>query len=92
VSYRLRLIHIIPDWTARIALLSGDSMVQWRALAKDGAELPRQQQSMRRAEFIAGPGETMDFEYQPAAAGMLRLRVAQRTGIWKVELPIRVEP
>jgi hypothetical protein len=47
---------------------------------------------MRRAEFIAGPGETMDFEYRPTAPGMLRLMVAQRTGIWKVELPIRVEP
>jgi FtsP/CotA-like multicopper oxidase with cupredoxin domain len=92
VSYRLRLIHIIPDWTARIALLNGDSVVQWRALAKDGAELPPQLQSMRRAEFIAGPGETMDFEYRPTAPGMLRLMVAQRTGIWKVELPIRVEP
>ena len=92
VSYRLRLIHIIPDWTARIALLNGDSVVQWRALAKDGAELPPQLQSMRRAELIAGPGETMDFEYRPTAPGMLRLMVAQRTGVWKVELPIRVEP
>ena len=36
--YRLRLIHIIPDWTARIALLRGDSVLSWRALAKDGAE------------------------------------------------------
>jgi FtsP/CotA-like multicopper oxidase with cupredoxin domain len=92
VSYRLRLIHIIPDWTARIALLSGDSVVQWRALAKDGADLPSQLQRMRSAEFIAGPGETMDFEYRPVTPGMLRLRVAQRTGLWKVELPIRVEP
>jgi hypothetical protein len=39
-SCRLRLIHIIPDWTARIALLQGDSVLSWRALAKDGAELP----------------------------------------------------
>jgi manganese oxidase len=39
-SYRLRLIHIIPDWTARIALLQGDSVLSWRALAKDGAKLP----------------------------------------------------
>jgi hypothetical protein len=38
-SYRLRVIHIIPDWTARIALLQGDSVLSWRALAKDGAEL-----------------------------------------------------
>jgi FtsP/CotA-like multicopper oxidase with cupredoxin domain len=91
-SYRLRVIHIIPDWTARIALLRGDSVLNWRALAKDGAELPPHQQTVRASEFIAGPGETMDFEYRPAAPGMLRLLVMQRTGVWKMELPIRVKP
>lgn len=90
-SYRLRLIHIIPDWTARIALLQGDSVLSWRALAKDGAELPPHQQTVRAAAFIAGPGETMDFEYQPPAPGILRLVVMQRTEVWKMELPIRVE-
>jgi len=91
-SYRLRVIHIIPDWTARIALLRGDSVLSWRALAKDGTELPPHRQTTRPSEFIAGPGETMDFEYRPAAPGVLRLLVMQRTGIWKMELPIRVEP
>lgn len=38
----------------------------------------------------AGPGETMDFEYRPAAPGMLRLEVMQRQGLWKTQLPIRV--
>ena len=90
-TYRLRLIHLIPDWTARIALLQGDSVLSWRALAKDGAELPSHLQTARPAELIAGPGETFDFEYRPAAPGMLRLMVMQRTGIWKMELPIRVE-
>lgn len=27
-TYRLRLIHIIPDWTARISLVQGDSILQ----------------------------------------------------------------
>ena len=67
-------------------------MVHWRALAKDGAELPPHRQTIRAADLIAGPGETMDFEYRPAAPGMLRLLVMQRTGVWKTELPIRVEP
>lgn len=92
-SYRLRLIHLIPDWTARIALRMGDSVVHWRALAKDGAELPPHRQTVRAADFIAGPGETMDFEYRPVAPGMLRLEVMQRTGAWKIApLPIQVEP
>ena len=41
----------------------------------------------------AGPGETFDLEYRPAAPGLSRLEVLQRTGVWKVApLPIRVEP
>ena len=89
--YRLRLIHIVPDYTAWIALLSGDEPVQWRALAKDGAELPAAAQTMRRAALLAGPGETMDFEYTPTAPGLLRLEIEQRTGAWKNALPIRVQ-
>jgi hypothetical protein len=34
----------------------------------------------------------MDFEYRPTAPGLLRLEVAQRTGLWKTELPVRVDP
>jgi FtsP/CotA-like multicopper oxidase with cupredoxin domain len=90
-TYRLRLIHIIPDWTTWIALLRGDSPEQWRPLAKDGAELPRAAQQVRKSTLLAGPGETMDFEYTPTAPGLLRLEVEQRTGAWKTEMPIRVE-
>jgi hypothetical protein len=64
--------------------------VQWRALAKDGAELPRHLQTMRAASLLAGPGETMDFEYRPMVPGLLRLDVAQRSGVWKIQLPVRV--
>jgi FtsP/CotA-like multicopper oxidase with cupredoxin domain len=90
-TYRLRIIHIVPDWTVRVALKNGDRTEQWRALAKDGAELPPHRQTTRVAEFLAGPGETMDFEYRPAAAGLLQLDVSQRTGAWRTALPIRVE-
>lgn len=91
VRYRLRLIHIVPDYTTWVRLLRGDSLVEWKALAKDGADLPRAKQVMRRAGFLAGPGETMDFEYMPTVPGLLRLEVEQRQGIWKTELPIRVD-
>jgi hypothetical protein len=91
-TYRLRLIHLIPDWTARIALLRGDSVLSWRALAKDGAELLPHRQTVRPADLIAGPGETMDFEYRPPMPGLLRLLVMQRTGVWRTELPLRAEP
>ena len=90
-AYRLRIVHIIPDWTVRVALNRGDVGEVWRALAKDGAELPSHLQTTRAASFIAGPGETMDFEYRPSAPGLLSLDVVQRTGEWRTALPIRVE-
>ena len=89
-TYRLRLIHIVPDWNIRLSLLRGDSVVEWRALAKDGAELPGHLQTIRPARLLAGPGETMDFEYRPATPGLMELDVEQRTGVWKTHLPIRV--
>ena len=91
VPYRLRLIHIIPDFTAWIALLQGDQPLRWKPLAKDGAELPVARQVMRQSALLAGPGETMDFEFTPTAPGILRLEVEQRTGAFKNHLPIKVD-
>jgi FtsP/CotA-like multicopper oxidase with cupredoxin domain len=90
-AYRLRLIHIVPDYTTWIALLRGDNPEQWRPLARDGAELPRAAQIIRQSTLLSGPGQTMDFEYTPTGPGLLRLEVEQRGGDWKIELPIRVE-
>jgi len=89
--YRIRLVEIIPDWTIRLALTREDSVVHWKALAKDGAELPASAQLLHPAAFITGPGQTMDFEYRPTAPGLMRLDVEQRTGGWKTHLPIRIE-
>lgn len=81
----------MPDWTLRFALTRDDSTVHWTPLAKDGAELPSHLQTTRLATQLAGPGETMDFEYRPTAVGVMRLDVTQRTGEWKTFLPIEVE-
>jgi FtsP/CotA-like multicopper oxidase with cupredoxin domain len=90
-TYRIRLVEIVPDWTIRVALTREDSVVHWRALAKDGAELPASAKLLHTAAFITGPGQTMDFEYRPTAPGLMRLDVEQRTGSWKTHLPIRIE-
>jgi FtsP/CotA-like multicopper oxidase with cupredoxin domain len=91
-SYRIRIIDIMPDWTIRIAMTRGDTTVQWRALAKDGAELPTRAQVLLPAAFITGPGQTMDFEYRPTAVGAMVFQVGHRTESWKMRLPIRVDP
>jgi len=90
-KYRLRLIYIVPDYNAYVTLTRDDSTVHWRALAKDGAELPSHLQTVREARLLVGPGETMDFEYQPMKPGLMQLYVAQRTGAWERHLPIKVE-
>jgi FtsP/CotA-like multicopper oxidase with cupredoxin domain len=91
-TYRIRLIDIVPDWTLRVALTRDGKPVTWRALAQDGAELPRTAQRAQLADMITGPGQTMDFEYRAEKPGLLQFDVQQRTGIWKTHLPIRVEP
>jgi manganese oxidase len=91
-TYRIRLIDILPDWTLHVSLVRGDSAIEWRALARDGAELAPRAQVMRRADMIAGPGQTMDFEYRAEKPGLLRLVVEQRERIWKTQLPVMVSP
>jgi hypothetical protein len=47
--------------------------VQWRAIAKDGADLPPRLATLRPARLTFLPGEIHDFEFTPAAAGELVL-------------------
>ncbi len=58
-TYRIRLIEIMPDYTLRIAMMREDSVVHWKALAKDGAELPleRTGDAARRIHFRARPDD-----------------------------------
>ena len=90
-TYRIRLIDIMPDFTIRIAMTRGDTVVQWKALAKDGAELKPRAQVMVPAAFITGPGQTMDFEYRPTVTGRMQFVVRHRVDDWKTALPILVE-
>jgi manganese oxidase len=90
-TYRIRLVDIISDWTTRVTLTRDDSIVHWKLLAKDGAEMPARLQLTQSATFISGPGQTRDFEFTPTTPGAMRLDVNQRTGSWKTHLAIVVE-
>jgi FtsP/CotA-like multicopper oxidase with cupredoxin domain len=73
---------------------SPDSMiVQWRQVAKDGADLPAAARTLRRAQQIVSIGETFDFEYTPTRTGNLRIeiRAAGPAGVLFARVPIRVE-
>jgi hypothetical protein len=61
----------------------------WRALAKDGRELPAARQLARPARQQISIGETYDFELTPAAAGAYRLEVRTGNGVLIAVMPLR---
>jgi FtsP/CotA-like multicopper oxidase with cupredoxin domain len=76
LKYRLRFINITPNGAQlQVSLLTGSSPVRWRAVAKDGADLPPAQALEQEARQKVSVGETYDFEFQPTAKGDLRLEV-----------------
>jgi len=82
VRHRLRFINISIEDDATFALRSDTSsttssdasLVTWRAVAKDGADLHRDHATTRPAMLRIAPGETYDFEIT-LAPGSYRLSV-----------------
>ena len=92
-TYRLRLINI-GDARTFFALRrrpQDSSVVAWRAVAKDGADLPPSQAVASAAPLLTGPGETADFEYRPADPGELWLTVDSPFAGWRLDVPVKVK-
>src|SRR6185369_15944032 len=47
--HRLRLVSIHPDWRISFTLRNDSTIARWRAVAKDGAEMPAIQATERAA-------------------------------------------
>lgn len=89
--YRLRLINIHTYRPAmRVELKSAAGRESWRAVAKDGADLPRALATVRPALFPLSNGETYDFEYTPTAPRELQLEVTAANGRVLVVQPMNV--
>jgi len=89
--YRLRVINIHTFRPSMIARLGRDStLLAWRAIAKDGMDLPRDQATTRPAIQQMGNGETFDFEVVPSAPGELRFWITTGLDVPLVSLPVRV--
>ena len=74
-SYRVRLINITPtDPEIEVSLRNGEHAAKWRALAKDGADLPASQATMKDAVQVISVGETYDFAFAPQEPGAYALR------------------
>jgi manganese oxidase len=71
--YRIRLININPNIPLRFALMRDSLPVQWKAVAKDGADLPPHQVTVRPATQLIGVGEAYDFELAPTAPSTWRM-------------------
>ncbi len=80
-TYRFRFINITPvDSETAMSLTLNGHPVQWRAIAKDGADLPAQQATVREATQPISVGETYDFEFAPKEDGDYELRFCSPLG------------
>ena len=89
--YRLRFINIHTFRPSmRMRLVRGNTLLSWRALAKDGMDLPGDQAIAGPSSIQMGNGETYDFEFIPDSAGDIRLDVTNAAGDLLVSMTVRV--
>ena len=89
VTYRLRFIGITPAPDVEVSMLRGDTTLEWHPVAKDGAAFAARHAPVPASQEVS-PGETYDFEFTPAEAGVLTLR-ALLFGEMKTTVTIRVK-
>ena len=85
-THRFRFVSISGAFVRRMRLVSDSGVVRWRAVAKDGADLPPNQASMRDAVVSLGPGETADFEVRRDRPEILTLEVTTGPALTKPHL------
>ena len=89
--YRLRFINVHTSRPSmRMRLLQGSTALRWRAIAKDGMDLPADQAIEQPSEVQMGNGETYDFEFTPASPGDLRLEITTGNMILLTTMAIHV--
>ncbi len=89
--YRLRFINVHTFRPSMIMKVMRDStLLRWRAIAKDGMDLPVDQATVRPSAQQMGNGETYDFEFTPPTPGDLKIEVTAGNGVLLVSMPVRV--
>jgi FtsP/CotA-like multicopper oxidase with cupredoxin domain len=93
-TYRMRFINITPvdsDLTYSIVDASR-TPVSWRAIAKDGQDLPQEQAGTKKTSGdTITVGETRDYSFTPQKAGELYLEAASFQRMW-VKTTLIVSP
>jgi hypothetical protein len=89
--HRLRIVDVHTFRPSMIVRLVRDSTpVTWRAVSKDGMDLPADRATVRRAVQQMGNGETYDFELAPTEPADLKLVVTTAVGVRLAEMPVVV--
>lgn len=92
-SYRLRITNITTGNPALVVRVVRDSaLVSWRAVAKDGFDLPVSQAVPQPARHPISNGEIYDFEITPAGAGEMAFEIRGGTGRLIIAQVLRVVP
>ena len=74
VEHRFRFVNIGVAAAPRIRVVRDTTPASWRAIAKDGADLPSSRRTVQPADTRLSVGETRDFTWTPPA-GTYRLIV-----------------
>mgnify|MGYP000443885012 CR=1 FL=1 len=90
VTHRLRFVFIGAVNGHTLTLADSAGPVTWRAVARDGYEMPAAQRELLPAQFRGWAGQTWDFEFQAARPGVYRLTLGDPAKpAWAGELVVR---
>lgn len=90
VTHRLRFVFIGAVNGHTLTLSDSAGPVTWRAVARDGFEMPAAQRVLLPARFQGWAGQTWDFEFQADTPRTYRLTLGDPAKpAWKGELVIR---
>jgi len=91
VASRLRFVNITTGRPGiRVELVQDTTLMAWRPIAKDGADLPQDARVLKPARQVVSIGETADFEFFPARPGDYRIDIRTQSGVVLGVLPVRV--
>jgi FtsP/CotA-like multicopper oxidase with cupredoxin domain len=76
VRHRFRIVNFHAFMAnLKIEIKDDSGLLSWRALAKDGRDLPENQRTIRPAQQVVSIGETYDFEFTADKPGNRRLEI-----------------
>jgi FtsP/CotA-like multicopper oxidase with cupredoxin domain len=82
-NHRLRLINIGPAGNGWMRVTRNGEIILIKSIAEDGADLPRAQQRNVGKTPKVYVGETADFMFTPAEAGIYEIEFKYMTTRWK---------